>query len=58
MPILSKQKISDYVDVYLTQEAMETGESKASIVRRALFLSAYKYNLEKDPKHPFGKSED
>ena len=48
MPMLSRQKITDYADKYLNDLSMETGDSRASIVRRALFDAAYSYNLEKD----------
>ncbi len=53
MPILSSQKITEYADKYLDDLSMETGDSRASIVRRALFDAAYSYNTEKEGMDPF-----
>jgi hypothetical protein len=53
MPMLSRQKITEYTDNYLNDLSMETGDSRASIVRRALFDAAYSYNNEKEGMDPF-----
>ena len=48
MPVLAKQKISDYINTYLEHKSTHLGESKASIVRSVLFDAAYKYKAERE----------